>query len=84
MGVATNAKQTDARGQSMNSAKQAMIGACVGGWGYYSLLEAATSWLSLLSVILACCVGVLAIRNSIKASRKLDAELAEMQRGKDG
>lgn len=68
----------------MNSAKQAMIGACVGGWGYYSLLEAATSWLSLLSVILACCVGVLAIRNSIKASRKLDAELAEMRRSKDG
>lgn len=68
----------------MNSVKHAMVGVCVGGVGYWNLLEAATSWLSLLSVILACCVGVLAIRNSIKASRKLDAELAEIRRSKDG
>lgn len=68
----------------MSSTKQAMIGACVGGWGYWNLLEAATSWLSLLSVILACCVGVLAVRNGIKHGRKLDAELAAMQRTDDG
>lgn len=68
----------------MNSAKQAMIATCVGGWGYWNLLEAATSWLSLLSVILACCVGVLAVVNAVKTGRRLDAELEAMQRTDDG
>ena len=81
---ATSAKPTDARGQGMNSVKHAMVGVCVGGVGYWNLLEAATSWLSLLSVILACCVGVLAIRNAVKAGRRLDAELEAMQRTDDG
>lgn len=71
---------------SFGIVKQATTGVAVTGAGCFSLslIDTAATVLGLVSVVVGIIVGLLAVSNAIKASRKLDAELAEMQRGKDG
>ncbi len=71
---------------SFGIAKQATTGAAVTGWGCYnlSMLDTAATVLGLVSVIVGIIVGLLAVHNAIKTSRRLDAELAALQRTDDG
>lgn len=54
---------------------QGAISAGLTALGGYSFIEAATSVLSLVSLIVGICVGVYAIINARKASKKADKEL---------
>lgn len=71
---------------SFGVTKQAAIGAGVSGWGCYnlSMLDTAATVLGLVSVVVGIIVGLLAVHNAIKTSRRLDAELAALQRNDDG
>lgn len=71
---------------SFGVTKQAAIGAGVSSWGCYSLsmLDTAATVLGLVSVIVGIIVGLLAVHNAIKTSRRLDAELAALRRKDDG
>lgn len=54
---------------------QGAISAGLTALGGYSFIEAATSLLSLVSLVVGICVGIYAIVNARKASQKADKEL---------
>lgn len=58
-----------------NPKAQGAISAGLTALGGYSFIEAATSLLSLLSLVVGICVGIYAIVNARKASQKADKEL---------
>lgn len=71
---------------SFGITKQATTGVAVTSWGCYnlSMLDTAATVLGLVSVVVGIIVGLLAVHNAIKTSRRLDAELAALQRNDDG
>lgn len=58
-----------------NPKAQGAISAGLTALGGYSFIEAATSLLSLVSLVVGICVGIYAIVNARKASQKADKEL---------
>lgn len=58
-----------------NPKAQGAISAGLTALGGYSFIEAATSLLSLISLVVGICVGIYAIVNARKASQKADKEL---------
>lgn len=82
--MSLHAKETasDVVHQVMTNTKaQGTISAGLSVLGGYNLIEAATSILSLVSLVIGICVGIFAIVNARKASKKADKELIllEMQ-----
>lgn len=82
--MSLHAKETasDVVHQMMTNPKaQGTISAGLSVLGGYNLIEAATSILSLVSLVIGICVGIFAIVNARKASKKADKELIllEMQ-----
>lgn len=74
----SHAKETasDMAHQVMTSPKtQGAISAGLSALGGYNLIEAATSILSLVSLVVGICVGIYALVNAHKASKKADIEL---------
>lgn len=74
----SHAKETasDMAHQLMTNPKtQGAISAGLSALGGYNLIEAATSILSLVSLVIGICVGIFAIVNARKASKKADKEL---------
>ena len=58
-----------------NPKAQGAISAGLTALGGYNFIEAATSVLSLVSLVIGICVGIYAIVNARKASQKADKEL---------